>query len=157
VLAQERHEENTPFIGSWTRDEHAATIADAAREHWILEDREGARLGYLIAYDLVAAGHGVYVKRIVVAEKSRGRGRAALARFCDHAFCDLGAQHVWLSVYRANERAQRAYRALGFQPLTLDPARRAELVGAAGGFSERSVVMILPRSARAGAAGRPGS
>jgi hypothetical protein len=36
----------------------------AARSHWIVESPEGVPAGYLIAYDCVAAGCGVYVKRI---------------------------------------------------------------------------------------------
>ena len=66
----------------------------------------------------------MYVKRIVVADKSRGLGREALGRFARHAFDDLGAAHVWLTVYRENERAQRSYRALSFATRELEPARR---------------------------------
>ena len=148
VLALERDPANTPFIGSWTRAEHAAAIAAPDREHWTIErGRGGERIGYLIAFDLRARGHGVYVKRIVVADKSRGLGREALGRFARHAFDELGAAHVWLTVYPENERAQRSYRALGFATLDPEPARRAELHAAAGGFSEKSFVMRLERGA----------
>ena len=146
VLAHERDPANMPYIGSWTRAEHAAAIAAPDREHWTIERAaDGVRIGYLIAFDLRARGHGVYVKRIVVADKSRGLGRAALGRFAEHAFADLGAPHVWLTVFPENERAQRSYRALGFALEGPAPARRAELLAAAGGFSEKSLVMVLPR------------
>ena len=149
VLALERDPANTPYIGSWTRAEHAAAVAARDREHWTIERADdGARAGYLIAFDLRARGHGVYVKRIVVADKSRGLGRAALGRFAAHAFAELGAPHVWLTVFRENERAQRSYRALGFALEDPAPARRAELHAAAGGFSDKSFVMVLARGAR---------
>ena len=144
VLAAERAPENAPFIGQWTREQHAAAIAAADREHWlILRRHDGAPLGFLIAFDLRSAGHGIYVKRIVVHEKSRGLGREALGRFAQRAFRELGASHMWLAVFSDNERAQRSYRALGFSVQAVPPARRAALHDAVGGFSETSLVMRL--------------
>jgi len=148
VLAQERDPANAPFIGSWTREQHLAAIAALDREHWTIERAgDGERVGYLIAFDLRASGHGVYVKRIVVADKSRGLGRDALAGFARRAFAELGASHLWLSVFRENLRAQRSYQSLGFAIQELPPARRIELQGVASGFSEKSHVMVLARSA----------
>ena len=75
VFALEREPENAAFVGQWSREEHAAAIARPDREHWIIERLPGAeREGFLIAYDLVARGFGAYLKRIVVAGKSRGLG-----------------------------------------------------------------------------------
>jgi ribosomal protein S18 acetylase RimI-like enzyme len=148
VLAQERDPDNTPYIGHWTRAEHLAAIAAADREHWIIERLgDGARAGFLIAYDLRAAGHGVYVKRVAVVEKSRGLGRAALALFVARAFGELGSSHVWLNVRHANTRAQAVYRALGFVNLELEPAERKELARVSGGFGDTSHIMRLTRSA----------
>lgn len=144
VLDLERHAENRPFIGQWSREEHTAAMKRSDREHWTIEHTErGSRVGFLIAYDLVREEFGVYVKRIVVVEKSRGLGRAALQAFVQHAFRDLSADNVWLSVYAENERARRSYQALGFQVAPLTDARRRELCAAAGGFSDRSLVMVL--------------
>ena len=70
ITALERHPGNRELIGQWSDDEHADAIAGRqGREHWIIE-RDGARAGYLIAYDCRAAGAGIYVKRILVAEKA---------------------------------------------------------------------------------------
>ena len=76
VLALEHHPDQVSFIGQWTRDEHVATLERADREHLIIE-ADGVPLGYLIGYDVRAAGYGLYIKRIAIAEKSRGIGRAA--------------------------------------------------------------------------------
>ncbi|HKC49628.1 MAG TPA: GNAT family N-acetyltransferase [Myxococcota bacterium] len=149
VLALERHPENAAFIGRWTRAEHAAAIAAKDREHWlILRAHDGVPLGFLLAFDLRAAGLGVYVKRIAISEKSRGRGREALGRFARRAFDELGASHVWLTVFPDNERAQRSYRALGFAVEPVTPARRAELQAPSGGFSATSLVMVLKSEER---------
>ena len=139
VLALERGAENAPFIGQWSREEHAAAIARPDREHWIIGDAAG----YLIAYDLVAAGFDVYVKRIVVAEKSQGIGREALSAFARHAFADLDARSIWLAVFADNLRAQRAYAALGFRVATLTAEEWALRAAAVGGLSGRSLVMVL--------------
>jgi ribosomal protein S18 acetylase RimI-like enzyme len=139
VLRHERRAENTPFIGQWSEEEHRGAIADPEREHYIIEGG-GIRLGYLIAYDLRRGGDGVYVKRIVVADKSRGLGRAAMDLYCRHAFDDLGAAFVWLSVYPENERAQRTYHAAGFGDFTPDDEMRARL-RAATGHSGTSLLM----------------
>ncbi|MFI5316866.1 MAG: GNAT family N-acetyltransferase [Myxococcota bacterium] len=148
VLALERDADNAPFIGHWTRAEHAAAIAASDREHWILaRASDGARLGFLLAFDLRAAGLGVYVKRIAISEKSRGLGREALGRFARHAFGDLQASHLWLTVFPENERARRSYRAVGFRVDEVGSERRALLAAATGGFSARSVVMVLDRGA----------
>ena len=142
VVALERSAENTPFVGQWSREEHAAAIARLDREHCIIE-RSGAAAGYLIAYDLIAAGLDVYVKRVVAAEKSQGVGRESLRAFTRHAFAELGAHSVWLSVFAENVRAQRAYAALGFRVAALREDERASRSVAVGGFSDRSLVMIL--------------
>jgi diamine N-acetyltransferase len=142
VIGLERHPDNAPFIGQWTHEEHAAAIARPDREHWIVSCASpGEPVGYLIAYNLVAAGYGVYVKRIVVAEKSRGIGRAALQAFVASAARRLGTSCVWLTVFAENERGQRAYRGIGFAERRVSAARRAELCDAVGGFSDRSLVM----------------
>jgi ribosomal protein S18 acetylase RimI-like enzyme len=144
VLALERHPENSPFIGSWSKEEHQAAMGSSDREHWLIE--HGHPAGYLISYDLRAMGFGVYAKRIVVASKSRGVGRVGLDRFLDHAFTDLAAPFVWLSVFADNARARRCYEALGFRERSFAAAERAAHHAAAGGFSERSLLMFVHRA-----------
>ncbi|HKW00256.1 MAG TPA: GNAT family N-acetyltransferase [Vicinamibacterales bacterium] len=115
VLALEHHPDQRSFIGQWTREQHLETMARADREHWIIERVEDeAPQGYLIAYDARDAGYGAYIKRIAIAEKSKGIGRDALREFLAHAFRDLGAASVSLAVRHHNARAQRAYAAVGF-------------------------------------------
>jgi diamine N-acetyltransferase len=150
VLALERHPDNVPFIGQWSRDEHAAVIGAADREHWIIE-ADTRPAGYLIAYDLVSQGFGVYVKRIVVESKGRGLGQAAITSLTRHAVDDLGAPYVWLAVLADNRRAQRSYAAAGFGVATLTATRRSACHQAVGGFSESSLLMVHPGDASLGA------
>ncbi len=153
VLATERDPENSPFIGQWSREQHQAAIESPAREHWLIaRSHDGSPLGFLLAFDLREAELGVYVKRIAVSEKSRGLGREALGRFARRAFDELGASHVWLTVRAGNERAERAYRALGFEVEEgeVTRAQRAELQPVTGGFSATSRTMVLKKGALAG-------
>jgi RimJ/RimL family protein N-acetyltransferase len=109
VLRLERSSENRPFIAQWSSARHVDAIDRPDREHWVIERRLGSTpTGYLIAFNLIPAGFGVYVKRIVIAEKSRGLGRMAMRLFVQHAFDDLGAPFVWLTVFAENTRAQRS-------------------------------------------------
>jgi ribosomal protein S18 acetylase RimI-like enzyme len=122
VTALERDPENRDHIGQWSDGEHLAAIAgEHAREHWIIE-RDGRPAGYLIAYDCRRAGAGIYVKRILVKDKERGTGRAALAAFVDKTR-RRGADHVWLIVRDTNARAQAVYRGLGFERFDPGPQR----------------------------------
>ena len=123
ITTLERHPDNRDWIGQWTDAEHLAAIAgERGRSHWIIE-RDGTRAGYLIAYDCRANGADVYVKRILVKDKERGTGRAALRTFLDWAFSD-GTDAVWLIVRDNNARAQAVYRGLGFQRFDPEDARR---------------------------------
>ena len=141
----ERHPDNRELIGQWGDAEHLAAIRrEAGREHWIIE-RDGAPAGYLIAYDCRGAGAGIYVKRILVAEKNAGTGTTALATFLDDAFARPGVDIVWLNVRNGNARAQAVYESLGFR--VFDPAgeERARYDAVAEAPVEKAFRMRLTR------------
>ena len=121
VTTLERDPANRDFIGQWADDEHLDAMAGkAGREHWVIE-RDGERAGYLIAYDTRALDGGVYVKRILMQDKERGTGKAALAAFLDDACARHGIAFVWLQVWNWNARAQAVYTKLGFTFLDVPP------------------------------------
>ena len=135
VTALERHPDNRDLIGQWSDALHLAAIAAAeGREHRIIE-RGGAPAGYMISYDGRAEYGGVYIKRILVADKQRGTGRAALALFLEEMWRRPGTRFVWLCVRAGNARALAVYRALGFERFEPDAddaarlARRGDVPG----------------------------
>ena len=133
MTALERHPDNRDLIGQWSDREHLDAISGhERREHWIME-RGGAPAGYLIAFDARHEGAGIYVKRILVADKERGTGKAALAAFLDDACARPGVPFVWLMVREENLRAQAVYRALGFERFepAAEEARRYDAVAEA--------------------------
>ena len=131
VTTLERDPENRRIIGQWTDEEHLAAMrGEAGRWHSIIE-RDGERAGYLIAYDCRAAGAGVHIKRVLVADKERGTGKAAVGLFLEETFARLAPGFVWLNVYNHNLRAQAVYRALGFRFYDPPPEEAERLTAAA--------------------------
>ena len=115
VTRLERDAYNRDFIGQWTDEEHLAAIrGENARQHRIIEV-DGAPAGYVITYDGGARSPSTYVKRILVADKGRGTGQAAMTLVMADAFSRPSNRFVWLLVRDWNERAQAVYRKLGFE------------------------------------------
>jgi len=115
VTRLERLPEHLDAIGQWSDEEHLAAIERRGnREHFIVE-RDGVAAGYLIFYDGRTRSPSVYLKRILVAEKERGTGRQAVARFLEEAFGREGVDFAWLVVRNGNARAQAVYRKVGFE------------------------------------------
>jgi ribosomal protein S18 acetylase RimI-like enzyme len=121
VTRLERDPENRDFIGQWTDVEHLTAIAgDAGREHWVIE-ADGMRAGYLIAYDCREQDAGFYVKRLLIANKERGLGSAALRQFDDRVLAMAGVSCVWLIVRDSNHRARKVYENLGYERFEPSP------------------------------------
>jgi ribosomal protein S18 acetylase RimI-like enzyme len=115
ITGLERRADHIDAIGQWRDEEHLAAIhGHDHRSHAIIE-REGRPLGYLVSYDRRRETRGFYVKRLLVADKDRGTGSAALALFNAEAFAREDCELVWLHVRTANARAQNVYRKLGFE------------------------------------------
>jgi len=142
VTGLERRDDHVAVIGQWTDLEHLAAIQSPKREHWIIE-QDGAPAGYLIAYDARAEGAGVYVKRLLVAEKDKGIGTLALAKYLDHGFGALDARFIWLTVREGNARAQAVYRRLGFHRLDAAPEFDRRLSTAAEAPAAGAFRMLL--------------
>ena len=125
ITTLERRPENREHIGQWSDDEHRQAVERrGGREHWIIE-HEGVPAGFLIAYDATDRAAGVYVKRILVADKERGTGTAALTCFLDDACARNRVDFVWLLVRERNPRAQAVYRKLGMRRYDPPPEEAA--------------------------------
>ena len=131
VVALERHADNRELIGQWGDEEHLVAMARKdGREHWLIE-RNAAPAGYMISYDGRAEYGGAYLKRILVADRERGTGRAAIGLFLEAVFARPGMEFVWLCVRAEHDRAQHVYRQLGFRVFepTREEAARLALRG----------------------------
>ena len=114
VLREEGDEANRPFIGRWPRGRHLEALADEDVEHSIAEDGIGVPVGYAILTGVGDSGRILCLKRLMVAEKGRGYGRAVLRLIRERAFGELGAHRLWLDVKEGNARARSLYESEGF-------------------------------------------
>lgn len=113
VLAAESHPDNAGFVEQWTRQRHRAAIESSDSLHWVIESR-GEAIGYAVLEDADDPNHSLLLRRIVVASKGRGHGRAALILIARYCFEVLGFHRLWLYVAVDNPRAEALYRRLGF-------------------------------------------
>ncbi|MGF1570494.1 MAG: GNAT family N-acetyltransferase [Nodosilinea sp.] len=115
VMGAERHPSNQGYIGQWSLERHNAAIASDDEAHFILvRPADEARVGYAILVGLTESPHNLLLKRIVVTEKGRGYGRAALRQLKTLAFETCNAHRLWLDVKTFNPRARHLYDSEGF-------------------------------------------
>jgi RimJ/RimL family protein N-acetyltransferase len=116
VLSLERAADNRPFITPWDRTQHEAAVRFPDFRHFIIESGDDwAQSGFVILVGLRNQHHNVELKRIVVARKGQGVGRACVRRLKRMAFDDLGAHRFWLDVKSNNPRARAMYESEGFK------------------------------------------
>lgn len=116
VLAAEQHEENRDFVRQWTRQQHQAAIDHADALHLIIESGlpESTRFGYVMLSGVTDCNQSILIQRIVITDKGKGYGKAALKLIQQLAFEQLQANRLWLDVKDFNLRAQAVYRSTGF-------------------------------------------
>jgi diamine N-acetyltransferase len=112
VLAVEADPDTAPFLAAATREYHLGLMADPRVNHFIVE-ADGRPVGFVMV-ETDAPNRAVNLRRLAVAEKGRGHGRAALRLTLCWAFEERGAHRVYLDVKPHNERARALYRSEGF-------------------------------------------
>ena len=116
VLLAEGHEDNRRFVTAWPEQKHRAALLDANIEHLILESKPNSqRIGFVILAGLQGEHRSIEFMRIVVTDKGKGYGRAAVRAIKRHAFESLSAHRLWLDVKEHNARARALYEQEGFR------------------------------------------
>lgn len=115
VRTVESAPENAEYVEQWPLEAHRHCLEAPDCSHWILESgAEHRAVGYAILQGLERPDGRVLLRRIAIAGKGRGFGRAAVRALARYAFERRGAACLWLSVLPANRRALRLYHSLGF-------------------------------------------
>jgi RimJ/RimL family protein N-acetyltransferase len=140
VMAAERAPDNAPFVLQWPRERHVEVTTDLSCAHWIVE-QGGRPAGYLILLDLFNPHGSLQFRRLVVTEKGRGIGRAAVRLVKAAAFERYGAHRLWLDVMEHNRRAQALYASEGF----VREGTLRECVRVGGRFVSLHLMSILNR------------
>jgi RimJ/RimL family protein N-acetyltransferase len=145
VMATERLPGNDGLVGRWEREEHLQALADPGNAYFVgLAD--GAAVGFVIVQHWASASRATLIRRIIVAERGKKVGRELLSKVLDTIFAETDASRVWLNVFPHNERAQRAYSALGFR---FEERAKSQQTGVS-----KSLQMVLQRLDWGGASTR---
>ena len=113
VIAAENDADNRAFVGQWTHDQHSVALSDPTIAHLIIERaHDNSHVGHSIITDTDSPT--VYLKRIVITDKSKGYGHVALRLVKRLVFEGWSAHKLWLDVKDFNARARHLYRAEGF-------------------------------------------
>lgn len=146
ILAQESRPEFASFIFRWGRARHLKALEDPDKRTLIAE-RAGAVIGYVMLAGLRSEHRAVELVRILVEDPGRGLGREVLRAAMKFAFDKAGAHRLWLDVFTDNERAQRAYLAVGFRQegILRDSVRQG------GRYRSLVIMSLLEPEFRAGA------
>ena len=113
IMATERLPGYEALVGRWDEARHRAAMADG-RHAYFVGRRAGSPIGFLIIRDWNSAEQVSLLKRIAVAEPGQGNGREILRAALDAVFEQTGIHRLSIGVFPENERARRAYEAVGF-------------------------------------------
>lgn len=144
VVAVEQDAANRPYITPWDRVQHEGAVRIPDFRHFIVEAGEDwRRAGFAILQGCRNPHGSIELKRVVLQDKGRGRGRAVVRMLAGIAFRDLGAHRFWLDVKTNNERALALYRSEGFveEGRLRESVRRPADEG--GGYESLIVLSLL--------------
>ena len=109
----DRDHDTREHITHYSLADHRREFARA--EITYLSIREDTRqIGYFILAADTDAG-SVEFRRIVIAEKGRGYGQAAIAAMEAYCVERWRCERIWLDVYETNPRGRHIYRKLGYR------------------------------------------
>jgi diamine N-acetyltransferase len=113
ILACERQPGYEDLVGRWSREQHAAGIADPTHRYLIAVEQDGAVAGYLMLQRAIPLSESVLIKRVAVIRAGEGIGRALMERALTIVFDELAAQKVTLTIRPHNERGVALYSRVG--------------------------------------------
>lgn len=149
VLNAEHSPENTPYVSSWSREQHIEALMNPDSSHFtVVSDTASqveSRVGYTILQGLTNPNKNIELMRLVITQKGQGYGRGAIELIKEMAFNKYYAHRLWLDVKDFNYRAQSLYRSVGF---VLEGTLR-ECLKTNNGYESLQIMSILDREYQA--------
>jgi diamine N-acetyltransferase len=115
IMRTERIAGYEELVGRWDEEQHRTALADHRHAYFVGDDG-AATTGFAIVRDWASPERAAHIKRVAVARPGLGYGRALLAEVIDAIFRETDTHRVWIRVFPENERARRAYAAIGLRP-----------------------------------------
>ncbi|WP_095202735.1 GNAT family N-acetyltransferase [Mesorhizobium carmichaelinearum] len=113
IMATERREGYDAFVGRWDEPRHRQALSDGAHAYFV--GTEGSvPIGFVILRGWASPERVTLVKRIAVVAPGQGQGRILLAAAFDRVFVETDAYRLCIGLFPDNNRARRAYEAVGF-------------------------------------------
>ena len=141
VIAAEADTDVRPWILPWSRERHREALAAPDLAHLLAVDERSARaLGFVILAGLEdRENRCIEFRRLVIAERGRGLGRAVIGSVCELVYNGWGAHRLWLDVKQKNARARHLYRSAGF----VEEGVLRECLAADGGWESLVLMSML--------------
>jgi hypothetical protein len=140
VLAAEGDADTASFILPWTREQHAAALADPDLCHRVVAGPAARAVEFVLLASSCDPHRSVEFRRVVVTANGSGYGRAAVRAVARLAFGPLQAHRLWLDVKAQTVRAHRLDEAEGF---VTEGVLRECLARADGGYDALVVMSML--------------
>lgn len=114
VTAAERAPENRRFVTPYTIAEHSVLLGDPCFRHLVCHSSGSQPVGFLLLAGIGSPNRSIEFRRLVITEKGRGYGRAAVRLVKALSFSSLTAHRLWLDVVQENTAARALYASEGF-------------------------------------------
>lgn len=107
--------DNSEFLCPYSKERHVKSLSDPDELDAVIVRKEDNRIiGGIILAGLKNENNVVEFRRIVLAEKGQGYGRACIKLIKKFCFEELGCHKLWLDVHELNARAKALYESEGF-------------------------------------------
>lgn len=115
LLVEQGRTENSEYVPQWRKETHLDALKDSDFLYLIIKAVSDFRpLGYAILSGLESYNNSIYLNQIVIAEKRKGYGKAALKLIKSLVFNDLRAHRFHFEVWTHNAAAVDLYKSEGF-------------------------------------------
>lgn len=139
IVSAEQDSASAPFILGWLRDRHLAALSDSDLRCLIIVGPLGD-VGFVLLAGVANPNRAIEFRRLVIVDKGRGYGRAAVRAVLRMVFREFGAHRIWLDVKVHNARARYLYESEGF---VLEGILRECLLRPDGDYDSLAVMSVL--------------
>ncbi len=115
ILTLESIPENRQFIFPYSRERHLQVIESHNEFHFSIFDRSGVLVGFIVLAVTEREHESLEFRRIVIGDKGKGYGRAAIRWVKTFCFKQNSYHRLWLDVLSENHRAFQLYKSEGFE------------------------------------------